>query len=209
MREKLTNLSFVLAGVLIICHVGQFIDSGYKLEPLLRVALWAAYIPAGLKWREKCLPVIFPIFAYAVLIFNRFQNYTSFFLIIFSIQLNKKWEWQYLGLYFLDVAICLVLHQLQATHALIHLLNCAWIYAAYKVLFALKPNEKLDLEPDEVQILAEWAEAGELKAVRCFSHNTVFDKLRAARVRNNCTSNDELLKKYLDQYGDPHTASIK
>ena len=209
MREKLINLSFILAAILIICHIGQFIDSGYHIEPLLRVILWAVYIPAGLIWREKCLPYIFAIFAYAVLIFNRFQNYTSFFLIIFCIQLNKKWEYQYLAFYFIDVAICLVLHQLAATHAIIHIFNCVWIYAAYKVLFTLKPRATLDLEPDEAQILAEWAEVKEIKAVRSFSHNTVYEKLRAARIRNDCTSNDELLKKYIEQYGNPHAAGSK
>lgn len=90
MREKLINLSFILAGILSICHVEQFIDSGYRIEPLLRLILCAAYIPAGLIWREKSLPLIFPIFAYAILIFNGYNNYTSFFIIIFAIQLNKN-----------------------------------------------------------------------------------------------------------------------
>lgn len=30
MREKLINLSFIVAVVFIICHVAQFIDSGFK-----------------------------------------------------------------------------------------------------------------------------------------------------------------------------------
>lgn len=209
MREKLINLSFIVAAILIICHVAQFIDSGVKIETLLRITLCATYIPAGLIWREKSLPVIFPIFAYAILIFNGYNNYTSFFIIIFTIQLNKKWEYQYLSFYFIDVAIALVLHHLDATHAMIHILNCVFIYACYKILFSLKPRATLDLQPDEAQILAEWAEVKELKAVRSFSHNTVFDKLRAARIRNDCTSNEELLKKYIEQYGDPHAAGSK
>lgn len=200
MREKLINLSFGIAAILTICHVGQIIDGGFKIETLIRLLLCAAYIPAGLIWREKSLPVVFPIFAYAILIFNGYNNYTSFFIIIFSIQLNKKREYLYLTLYIADVTLALVLHDRGATHAIIHILNCIFIYACYKILFSLKPKTKLNLEPDEAQILAEWAQVKELKAVRSFSHNTVYDKLRAARLRNDCTSNDELLKKYLDQY---------
>nr|DAF85402.1 MAG TPA: hypothetical protein [Siphoviridae sp. ctzm5103] len=209
MREKLINLSFIVASILIICHVAQLIDGGFNIETLLRIALCATYIPAGLIWREKSLPVVFPIFAYAILIFNGYNNYTSFFIIVFSIELNKKWRYQYLIFYLIDVTIALVLHHLGATHAIIHILNCVFIYACYKILFSLKPKAKLNLEPDEAQILAEWAQVKELKAVRSFSHNTVYDKLRAARLRNDCTSNDELLKKYIEEYANQYAAGSK
>lgn len=208
MREKLINLSFILAAGLAICHIEEF-TTGHELPALIRIALCAAYIPAGLIWREKSLPVLFPIFAYAILIFNGYNNYTSFFIIIFSIQLNKKWEYQYLSFYIIDVIIALILHERTATHALIHILNCVFIYACYKILFSLKPKAKLNIEPDEAQILAEWAQVKELKAVRSFSHNTVYDKLRAARLRNDCTSNDELLKKYIEEYANQYAAGIK
>ena len=209
MREKLINLSFIVAAILIICHVAQFIDSGIKIETLLRITLCAAYIPAGLIWREKSLPVVFPIFAYAILIFNGYNNYTSFFIIVFSIQLNKKWRYQYLIFYLIDVTLALILHDRGATHAIIHILNCIFIYACYKILFSLKPKAKLNLELDEAQILAEWTQVKELKAVRSFSHNTVYDKLRAARLRNDCTSNDELLKKYIEEYANQYSAGSK
>lgn len=209
MREKLINLSFLIAAALIICHIGQIIENGYTIETVLRLILCATYIPAGLIWREKCLPLIFPAFGYAILIFNGYSNYTSFFIIIFAIHINKKWEYPYLALYLLDVTLALIVHHLGATYAMIHILNCVFIYACYKVLFSLKPNAKLNLEPDEAQILAEWAQVHELKAVRSFSHNTVYDKLRAARLRNDCTSNDELLKKYIEEYANQYAAGTK
>lgn len=45
--------------------------------------------------------------------------------------------------------------------------------------------------------------------LRMFSHNTVYDKLRAARLRNDCTSNDELLKKYIEEYANQYAAGSK
>lgn len=206
MREKLINTSFIVAAVLLMCHGWQLYTTGLNAATIIRLSLCAVYIPAALIWRGKSLTVIFPGFAYAILIFNGYNNYTSFFIIVFAIQLNPKREKIYIAIYIIDVAIALLLHNKSAAHAIIHVLNCVFIFAIYKVLFQIKPKSKLNLEPDEAQILAEWAQVKELKAVSCFSHNTVFEKLRAARLRNDCTSNDELLKKYIEEYANQYAA---
>ena len=54
----------------------------------------------------------------------------------------------------------------------------------------------LDLTEDEVKILEELDEKKLLKAVTCFSKNTVTQKLKDARERNKIDTNAELLAEY-------------
>ena len=55
--------------------------------------------------------------------------------------------------------------------------------------------EPLKLTPDEEKILEQLCKGREVKELE-WSENTVYKKLREARNRNNCLTNDELKTKF-------------
>ncbi|MCQ2577567.1 MAG: hypothetical protein MJ176_03435 [Treponema sp.] len=59
-----------------------------------------------------------------------------------------------------------------------------------------RKQKKLELTQDEYSIIFELCEGKEIKEIEMFSQNTVYVKLREARKRNNCLTNEELKTRF-------------
>ena len=81
-----------------------------------------------------------------------------------------------------------------AIHLLLILFTYVSIVYFTKARYQIK---KLDLTDDEIKILEEYKVTKQLKAVTCFSKNTVTEKLKNARERNAIDTNAELLSRYI------------
>lgn len=199
-EDKLLLASVLIIGAELICHIRQYIFSSYSIEPLIRIIFSSLYLISSFLFKRRFFYLLFALFALAITYFNKFNNYTSFFIIcVISIK-NPKYQFILFGAYILDVIISLMVGNRQASHTLIHFLNCSLIYIFF--LLELNPNKKLKLTSDEIIILQEWSESGELKALESFSKNSIFKKLKEARERNNLRENEELLNRYREEFGN-------
>lgn len=191
------QLTYLTAAILFLCHGWQFVDSGYQTEPLIRVALCVIYL-AGAPLHKDFIYYYFAIFAYIILYFNKFQNYTSFFILTIIVYKSPKHKKLIYSLYALDVVLALLINHRSASHCLIHVLNCIFIYYGFNYV-VLKKAPALDLTMEEEIILKELANGAQQKSIPGFSKNTITKKLTEARERNNCLSTAELVYKYKNQ----------
>lgn len=111
--------------------------------------------------------------------------------------LTPKMKYPALILYAIDIIVVATLRDKTPVHLAIHFGNCVLIF--YAMNFLLKPSissKKLELTSDEIYILDEMLQGKQQKEIQNFSANTVTNKLRSARERNNIATTDELLQKY-------------
>lgn len=139
------------------------------------------------------------LYAYTLLYFNNFYNYTSFVLVIFAIITTPKLTIPALVLYGSNLIPALVYRQNEIPTIGIHVLNCAWIIVFIELVVIKKNKSTLQLTDDERTVLDELA-AGKLqKQIEQFSPNTVTKLIRNAQERNNCKSKNELISKYIKE----------
>jgi len=139
------------------------------------------------------------LYAYVLVYFNNFFNYTSFLFVLFAIYCTPRIRNKALLFYALDVFIVFAMKQRAILTLGIHGLNCLFFYLLSTRVFGFVQTPKLLLTDDECIVLSELA-AGKLqKEIEQFSQNTVTKLLRNAQARNNCKSKNELVHKYLQE----------
>lgn len=193
--------AFLLTGL----HIYQFIDSGFAIQPLIRIIFCGAYPFIVFFFGSQAIPFIFLIFGYIIEQFANFTNYTSFLIVIMFIILHPKAQIPCIALYIVDVVIVCMHHNKDLVHFIIHIVNCAFIFfASNKCLDFYHKNyifeeKKLILDEVDVYILNELASGARQKEIKGYSENTVSKRLKKCRELNNCASNSELLLKFLHQ----------
>ena len=196
--DRLLLASFGAALTELICHIWTFINEGYPAAELVRISFCALYIIAmPFIMNRKYVYIFFAAYGLAILYFNKYNNYTAFILVLITIKKVPRSRGLLLVLYFFDCLIALFIGHRTSWHALIHLVNCLWMWLVFQ--YDIMEEKRLVLTPDEEKILTEWLTLGELKSVECFGKNTVFRKLKEARERNGIVSNDDLLDRYLKE----------
>lgn len=198
-NDHLVKVSLLFVFVLLVCHAWQVYDSGFRVEPMIRVFYCVVYLAVVPFAGRKALLYILPAFALSVLYFNKFQNYTSFFIICLTIIYFKKYTIFYLVLYVGAVIASLLINDLSASHCLIHFINCGLIYVILNSLSIFK-TKKVCLNKDESAILEELAAGKEIKAIDSYSKNTIFKYLKSAREKAGKETNGELLHWYIHEY---------
>lgn len=177
---------------------------------------WQCYVRAGFcfliaistfLFLRKGFSITIALYAYVLLYFNRFFNYTSFLFVLFAIYSNPKIEKPALILYALNLFIAFAIKQYSIMTLGINGLNCILFYTLAKYLFATKVQATLLLTDDE-RIVLEALAAGKLqKEITEFSENRVTQIIKNAMIRNGCKSKAELLQKYIAEY--PERKSIE
>ena len=147
-------------------------------------------------FHRKGFSVSILLYAYVLLYFNRFFNYTSFLFVLFAIYCTPRSQKQALIFYALNVFIAFAVKNCAILTLGIHGLNCFLFYTCAKYLFAAIPFSTLLLTDDERVVLEELASGKLQKQIEQFSPNTVTKLLRNAMSRNNCNTKIELLNKY-------------
>lgn len=139
------------------------------------------------------------IYAYTLLYFNNFYNYTSFVLVIFAIIATPKLTVPALVIYGANLIPALVYRQNELPTIGIHVLNCAWITAFVMLVILKKRKSTLQLTDDERKVLDQLAEGKLQKEVEPFTQNQVTKLLQNAQSRNMCKTKTELLNLFIKE----------
>ena len=195
----------VLFSVIIIHLLLVFFHCAYSFF----TDYWQCYVRAGFcfliaastfLFLRKGFSITIALYAYVLLYFNRFFNYTSFLFVLFAIYSYQKIEKPALVLYALNLFISFAIKQYAILTLGINGLNCILFYTLAKYLFATKVQSILLLTDDERIVLEELA-AGKLqKEITEFTENRVTQIIKNAMSRNMCKSKAELLQKYITEY---------
>lgn len=140
------------------------------------------------------------IYAYVLLYFNNFYNYTSFLFLLFAVYCMPKIHRPAVILYFVNVFLALAFRKNEILTLGIHFLNCFLFYVCAKYLFATITPSTLMLTEDERYVLSELANGKLQKEIEQFSENQVTQILKNAIARNRCKSKAELVNKYIKEY---------
>lgn len=135
-------------------------------------------------------------------------NIEPFFLFALLMLQHPKWKWQIFAYYVVNVFIETILLESGimkhladpgegAVHLAMHLAITIFYFVSISHFLSVRFIKKeLILTEDEKTILEELKKEKMLKNCRSFSKNTLSQKLREARERNNLDSNSELLAQY-------------
>lgn len=202
--DKVQYLSVICGLLLLGFHIYEYIIDGYQLESLIRCTFWIVYPFAVFIAGRKGIVWSFLIYAYVLAQFITYTNYSSFIIILLFILLNPKSKWHALSVYTVDVIIVCIRHDRTAAHLVIHLLGCVFIYSAAILIYAqvrksIIEEKPLVLDESEKYILSQLAAGAKQKEIEGYSENTVSKKLKKCRKYNNCSTNSELIMKFLEQ----------
>lgn len=170
---------------------------------------WQCYVRAGFcflialstfLFLRKGFAITIAIYAYVLLYFNRFFNYTSFLFVLFAIYSYPKIEKPALVLYALNLFVAFAVKQYAILTLGINGLNCILFYTLAKYLFATRVQSVLLLTDDERIVLEALASGKLQKEIKDFSENRVTQILKNAMLRNGCKSKAELQQKYIAEY---------
>lgn len=193
--EVLLTLAFTAMTCL---HVYQFIDSGYRIYPLIRIIAYVVAIPCMIFIGEKSLPYTFFPFAIALTQTISFDNYTPFVLVYVCARMKKRYDIPMYVIYFISIVVVCMRHGKDLVHFLIHIMGCIVLYV-FLALFnqVMKRQTKLNLTDDEEYILYEIIYNNrQLKDFDQWKQNTVSKKLKNCCRKNNCENPKELMDKY-------------
>lgn len=205
-RSDKVLLSVILIHVLLIffhCAYSFFTD------------YWQCYVRAGfcfiiaastILFLRKGFAVTIAIYAYVLLYFNRFFNYTSFLFVLFAIYSYPKIEKPALVLYAINLFVSFAVKNYAIMALGINALNCILFYMLAKYLFATRIQAVLLLTDDERIVLEELAGGKLQKEITDFSENRVTQIIKNAMSRNLCKSKAELLQKYIKEFPDRQPA---
>lgn len=139
------------------------------------------------------------IYAYTLLYFNNFYNYTSFVFLVFAIIATPKLTIPALIIYGANLIPALVYRQNEIPTIGIHVLNCTWIVAFIELVVLKKKTNTLQLTDDERKVLDQMADGKLQKEVEPFTQNQVTKLLQNAQSRNMCKTKTELLNRFIKE----------
>lgn len=184
----------------------------FHLVYSFRTDHWQCYVRAGFCFfiaasififGRKGFSVSILLYAYTLLYFNNFYNYTSFVFLVFAILATPKLTVPALIAYAANLIPALVYRQNEIPTIGIHALNCTWVVAFIKFVVLKKTVKTLNLTDDERLVLSELSEGKLQKQIEAFSQNTVTKLLKSAQERNHCRTKQELLNRYILEHVKP------
>lgn len=169
---------------------------------------WQCYVRAGFcffialsifLFQRKGFSVSILLYAYTLLYFNNFYNYTSIVFLIFAIVSTPRLTIPALIIYGANLIPALVYRQNEIPTIGIHVLNCVWIVVFVEFVILKRNRKTLQLTEDERSVLTQLAEGKLQKEVEPYSQNQVTQILKDAMSRNMCKTKQELLNKYIKE----------
>lgn len=197
-KDKAIVRSSFCCLILAICHTVQFTRSG-AMPALIRAIFAGTYIPLALIFGRKIWSPFIIAYALAILYFNRFNNYTSFILILFATGLRPRLKIPAITIYALAVLVCLILYRDQASHSIIHSIGCYFFYLTAENIMKRLKKPALKLTHEEKNILRQITEGRPKCNIEGFSEATVHRKLKEARERNSLLDTDTLLEQFMTE----------
>ena len=200
---KSTAIYSIAISVLYFC---QGLVEGFSTSLFLYIGINIVFIPITLIIRKNiCIPylLLYSIILLYLIAFTPtyfYNNFSSFFLICIISILCPKIKLASFICYFIVITTCFIFGTEKIYHYLIHITRCLYFYVLLSFITKQINSVKLELNKDEIIILKQLALGMQQKEIKEISKNTVTKKLRAARERNNLTSNYELIVKYKNSY---------
>ena len=208
--DRLLYSLITCSTVLLGFHIFQFIDSGFMIEPLIRVAFYALEIPILIIFKEASLPYLLLAFGLILTLQISFDNFTPFILIITATLIKNKTKFSILScsLYLICVVIVCTMHHKTSIHLAIHILGCIYLFLLGCLIFVTGENyfnkthksiiEHRDLKLTETEraILEGWARTHNKSKIEGYSRSTVIRHLKKAAAENGLNTPDELLAQY-------------
>lgn len=204
MRDKsFLQITCLLSTLISLLYVWKGFEEGFIWITWLIVIANLIYIPIVLILKQKGFYGFYVVYALIVMTIGGFypaelcNNFTSLFMIVTLVAIRPRYKLFLIVIYCAAVTTIFAIQDETLNHYLIHLARACWFYNNIK-FFILQnyQRKKLTLTPDEELILKELNEKKMIKACDSFSKNTITEKLRAARERNNCANNAQLLAEY-------------
>jgi len=221
--KKVVNLC-VISLMLIGFHVYQYIDSGFRIEPLTRAIFYFINIVVLFIFGLKALPYTLVPFGIALALQMSFENYSAYILICSAILIKHDKRFTIISflLYIISVFVVCTMHKKTGIHIAIHFLGCSFFtcigllifesgalfyYKQYKQnyqdiikkTFGDKKGNisgELDLTTDEYFLLHEIViNCQPLKALG--KPNTISKRIQRCYERNGLKNTSELYDKYL------------
>lgn len=195
LRDKKVIYTLIIALLLIGLHIWQYVKSGHDSRALINLVMCSVFVPLIIFCGMSCLPYFLLAYCYIYLPFEEYDNYTSLFLLCSAISLNKRLRLSFIP-YIIETIIVYMVTGLEISHLCVTLLYILFFWQVYVYIQDRHANiEPLQLTIDEEKILEQLCKGKEVKELG-WSENTVYKKLREARIRNGCLSNDELKTKF-------------
>lgn len=195
--DKQMAYIFIAAICFTICHVYMFIDSGYMIEPLIRICYCGLFFVMALIFGRKWMPLQFLVIAFSVMYFNRWYNPISFLLVAAVALKYPKWKIVLFVVYGIAVIICLAISNRNWAHGFLHYGYCAGVYLiCVDIRREFRSKEVLILTESEKEILEQLKNRKLKKEITGYSKNTVTQKIKDAMERNNCSTEGELMCKF-------------
>jgi DNA-binding CsgD family transcriptional regulator len=139
------------------------------------------------------------LYAYVLVYFNNFFNYTSFLFVLFAVYCTPKIRDKALLFYAIDVFVIFAIKQYAILTLGIHGLNCLLFYLLSTRVFGFVQETTLLLTDDERLVLSELAAGKMQKQIDQFSQNTITKLIKNAQMRNNCKSKTELIHRFMKE----------
>lgn len=195
LKDKKVIMTLVIATLLAGLHLWQYIKSDHEIRALINLIMSVIYIPTMVFMGPAKLPYFLVCYAFIYLPFEQFDNYTSLFLICSATSLKRKISHVFIP-YLIETIIIYMFVDMEISHICIRSLYILYFWLFYYIIQDKHADVKpLKLTVDEEKILEQLCKGMEVKELE-WSENTVYKKLREARTRNDCLTNDELKTRF-------------
>lgn len=202
---KTSFLNFVLCG----CMAYFFWEEGFSIESLLYCLFFLVYIFIVFFFGEKSIPILYVIFSIGAVQDITFINATIFLILMMVTWQFPKWKYPLAVIYILEIVIVCMRHSKTSVHLLFHIALCLTLNFGCEVIkknlqkravMEISTNfKKLDLRPEEEDIIRQRAEGKMFKEIDNYSKNTITTYINLAMKRNNCKTKEELIAMYAIQ----------
>lgn len=196
-KDRLLQKTILAVTILAVCHWIQWERSGMN-QALIRAVCATFYVLAVAFTGRRFWSYLIFAWAMAIIYYNRFCNYTSFIMVLIAAGFNPRTEKPFIAAYLAGFIACLYLYHDSWTHFVIHFLGCYFFYMIYTYINSRfrRTARKLDITPQEQQILKALAGGKYQKEIPGMNKNTVKNHLDKAKARNACSTTGELLALY-------------
>lgn len=204
MKDKsFVQITNCLSALISLLYVWKGLTEGFIWLTWIIIAANLIYIPVVILFKQKGFYIFYICYALIIMAIGGFNeaklynNFTSLFIFVTLLVIRPKYKVFIVTIYLVALTTVFALNDESLNSYLIHMARGTWFYLNIKYFILQNYQRKpLDLTEDEELILKELNEKKLLKACDSFSKNTITEKLKAARKRNNCVNNAELLAEY-------------
>ena len=195
-QDRILCWTFLVWAVLMVNHLYMMIDSGYQIEPLIRVGYCGVYLVLALMVGRRCWDFQMLLIAFSILYYNRWNNYTSWIFVLIVAYRNYRYRALLYSVYAVAAILCLAIGHRDIAHTCVHFTHCFCIYFLFGLAkVQINSSKPLELTDSELVIIRQIADGKLKKEIKEFSKNTVTAKIKDACNRNRCLEG-ELIWRY-------------